>query len=175
MALVAIGLGAYGVVVTCLLVALFFGAREMRAGERAARAREIERADKQVERLQTVLEQRDRDHAAILAQRNEQHLAEIERLNAVQTASLERLMNMQAFGTTTPKEAVVTEAEPDAETRMLRGVTEDMINHGAAVLKAEYEKRGIIVALDELRDEAHSMLLGVPFKPTLDRHLAVKD
>jgi hypothetical protein len=166
---------AYGAFATVLLVILFVGAKQLRASEQAAAARDIARLDGTLLRYEAMLHQRDEDHRVILARRDEQHVAEIERLNAVHVSSMERLMNMQSFGTTTPKEAAVTEQEPDAETRLLRGVTQDMINHGAAVLQAEYEKRGVIVSIEELRDEAHSMILGVGFTPKTDRHLAVRD
>lgn len=108
-------------------------------------------------------------------QREGQHEAEIERLRVAHEAVVERLMNLTAFGTIRPADAVVTNAEPDAESRMLRAISEDTVNAGAAVLQREYEQRGVVVSIDELRDEARAMILGVPFTPASERHLGVKD
>jgi hypothetical protein len=94
------------------------------------------------------------------------HLAEIARLHAQYTTMLERLANIVNYGTATPKEGVVQEAEPDAETVVRQRVREETIETGVIRMKAAYEAMGITLPEAEIREEVISMLGGLSPTPS---------
>lgn len=100
------------------------------------------------------------------------HVAEIERITAQHTAITDRILHMQQYGTPEPAEGRVTEREPDAESRVLRRISEESITVGAAMLKQEYEQAGVVVTDEEVRIEAESMLLGV--SPSINPRVALR-
>lgn len=91
----------------------------------------------------------------------ERHEAEIGRITKMHEQMIESVLNMVSVGTPTPQEAIVTEAEPDAETRMQRGINDDMARVGGLRIQAEYEKLGQVVSIEECTEEARSMLSGL--------------
>lgn len=95
---------------------------------------------------------------------NERHAAEIERLT-----------NLLTVGTPARPEAVVTAPEPDAESRLIKAISEDSIRAGIIRLKQEYAQLGIVVADEEVRDEVIAMLMGNRIPENPDRILKVAD
>lgn len=116
-----------------------------------------------------------RDARTQIVRERQAHLAETERLNTTHATLMERVLNMQTYGTPTPKEATISEREPDAESRVLRRISQESIEAGASALKKMYEDAGIIVTIEEVRDEATSMLMGISPSVAPNRGLLVKD
>lgn len=175
MTLLLLVLIPYAIAVTVALVLVYLGAKYLRQSESASYLRQIDALSHTCDRLHVQCDDTLKDAKALAEQREAQHSAEIARLNTVHSDALERLMNMIQFGTVKPPEAVVTSPEPDAEQRVLRSISEDMIEAGALRLQAMYLERGTIVSMEELRDEARSMIEDVGFVGTTDRILKVKD
>jgi hypothetical protein len=114
-----------------------------------------------------VLVRHDRKSLLRALDREEQsHAREIERLHAQYTTMLERLANIVNYGTATPKEGVVQEAEPDAETVVRQRVREETIETGVLRMTAEYEKLGLKIPPEEIREEVISMLGGLSPTPS---------
>lgn len=88
---------------------------------------------------------------------------------------IERLLNTIQFGQPTRPEAVVTTPEPDAESRVIRSISQDMIENGAKRIQAMYAERGTAVSMEECRLEAEAMITGVGLSSLPDRTLLVRD
>jgi hypothetical protein len=86
-------------------------------------------------------------------------------LRARHAAEIERLTNLLTIGSTARKEAVISDGEPDAESRVFKRISEDTIEAGIVALTAEYAERGIHVSAEEVRDEVISMIMGSSFTP----------
>lgn len=97
----------------------------------------------------------------VIAHERERHVAEIERLNAAHTVVLERLAHTIQYGTPTPQPAVVKDEEPDAESRLIHGISEDTVREGARRIQREYEKIGHVVSIEECEAEARALAFGV--------------
>jgi hypothetical protein len=93
-------------------------------------------------------------HALAVQAEHERHAAEVERLT-----------NLLTLGSTARKDAVISDGEPDAESRVLKRISEDTIEAGIVALTAEYAERGIHVSAEEVRDEVISMIMGSSFTP----------
>jgi cell division protein FtsL len=89
------------------------------------------------------------------------HEEEMNRLVIFHATQVEKLMNTATYGGQAGRPAQVSEAEPDAELRVRHRIQEESVEAGALALKDEYERAGIHVTLEEVREEARSMLLGV--------------
>lgn len=186
---VVIGVSSFG----GWLIATIFGLRLLDAGRArraslAERDRTIEFYREQATRLYaqlddahsdslSIVQQREKQHAEAIDALNARHAAEIERMNAIHMVALERLANMVQFGAPTKTEGVISNPEPDAETRVINAITEDTIAAGVRDLKREYDERGIPVSEEELRDEVRSMIMGVGLstQTIAARTLPVKD
>lgn len=116
-----------------------------------------------------------RDARTQLGRERQSHAAEIERINTLHVQMTDRILHMQQYGTPTPKEAVVADREPDAESRVLRQISEDSVKAGSIALKQMYEDAGVMVSEEEVREEAISMLMGIAPSPHPSRALLVKD
>lgn len=112
--------------------------------------------------------------SVVRGQEHTMHAREIERIEKHHVLVLERLSNMMAYGTPIPREAVVSDPEPDAETVVRRNVREDQIKQGVLVLSREYERMGLKVSEEDVREEVLSMLGGISPKAPDDLVLAVK-
>jgi hypothetical protein len=93
------------------------------------------------------------------------HARETERLHAQYAVVLERLSNVIQYGTPTPREAVVQDAEPDAEMTVRQRVREETIESGVREMRAAYDAMGLKLSDDEIREEVISMLGGLSPKP----------
>lgn len=114
--------------------------------------------------------------ASIYHETAERHAAEVTRLHelygrmldqqsTVQKVAIEQLMHLVQFGMPTKTEAVVSDREPDAETRLARRVTQETLDKAVANLRREYEKIGVPVTDEELRTEAQTIMTGGQWKP----------
>lgn len=74
---------------------------------------------------------------------------------------IERTQNVLTTGRAEPPEAIVTREE-DAESRVLRVISEETIRHGMQILRDQvYGPAGVAVEDDVLREEAIAMLNGI--------------
>jgi hypothetical protein len=80
-------------------------------------------------------------------------------------AQVVALGNIMQYGTAVPKEAIVSEAEPDAELRAQRRVDAETLQRGIEAMKQEYANKGMHVSDEEIRDEVESMMLGIAPRP----------
>lgn len=117
---------------------------------RTARADEAARFDEERARYRAVIDDERKRHAG-----------EIERMHAANAVVLERLAHTVQYGTPTPQPAVVKDEEPDAESRLLAGISNDMVTVGGRRIQAEYARLGQVVSLEECEAEARAMLHGV--------------
>lgn len=116
----------------------------------------------------SIADARERSDAVIEHERA-RHTAEVERMAKTHDAAIEKVLHMVAYGSPHEKPAVVKDEEPDAESRLIAGISEDMVRIGGLRIKTEYERIGQIVSLEECEAEARSMLSGVPVQVPPER------
>lgn len=170
--LVAITMLAFALAIIVALAMLLRTEREDRHRERVAmsatHSRELAWIEKQYSDASgwyaRELETRSASYAEALFQTHERHDREIERLT-----------NLLTVGTPARPEAIVTEQAPDAESRLIKQISEDSITAGISRLKDEYRQIGVLVSDEEVRDEVIAMLMGNQVKPNPDRTLPVKE
>jgi hypothetical protein len=112
------------------------------------------------QQVRAIADERDRATLMITHER-ERHVAEVERLNDLNAKALDRVLHMVSYGTPETKPAEVKDPEPDAETRMQQGISDDMVAVGAQRIQKMYEGIGQVVSLEECAEEARSMLYGL--------------
>lgn len=152
---------AWAVVGTIFTIAFGVGCHTLGQMVREARAetsRALEVRD--TVHMREIIDERERATLMITHER-ERHTAEVERLNDIHAKALDRVLHMVSYGSPEPKPAEVKDAEPDAETRLIAGISEDMIHVGATRIQREYEKIGQIVSLEECEAEARAMAYGL--------------
>lgn len=112
----------------------------------------------------------------VAARREQSHTETITRLQEGHARGLEAVLSMREFGTPAPRDAQIADAEPDSDQRILKRISEEAIATGITAMMNEYEKRGIVVAPEEVRDEVIAMLMGNPVEPNPEHVLhSVRD
>ena len=153
------------IVLAVVFAAASWGLTRLVRAARAERDAAIERGTKLSEeersRYRAVIDGERASHEKEIEYMRERHTAEIERLNAAHSVVLERLAHTIQYGTPTPQPAAVKDAEPDAESRLIFGITEDMVKVGGQRIKRMYEDIGQVVSIEECEAEARAMLHGV--------------
>lgn len=112
--------------------------------------------------------------AFIMEQRFRQRVEKAhERERGVWQAQLDKLASAIHYGQPSTPPAVVADAEPTAEERASRAFGEEAITNGVIRLREEYQKLGVSIPDEELKQEAISILFGMNPMPSVP--IFVKD
>lgn len=170
--LIALTMLAFALALIVALSMLLRSERDDRQRERVAmsatHARELAWLEKQYS-------DRVEWHARELESRSAQYAESMFKVHERHDREMERLTNLLTVGTPARPEAIVTEQAPDAESRLIKQISEDSIAAGISRLKDEYRQIGVAVSDEEVRDEVIAMLMGNQVKPSPDRSLPVKE
>lgn len=140
------------VAVVCFVLMCVFAAGCFFLGNMVRTARTDARRDFEDERGRFKL---------VLDDERARHAAEIERMQQAHAKVVEQLAHTVQYGTPTAVPAVVKDEEPDAESRLLNGISADMVAEGGRRIQRMYEAIGQVVSLEECEAEARAMLHGV--------------